>query len=292
MSSKYAEFASIASQREAFGLGSMSKSRNLYRPLQPAVTDKGDQVTYREFLPAAPLQRYIYCYWQLKTSQPLKSPFLYRVVADGCIDIAFDMSAPRESIVMGFHNTFNEFALEAEFNYVGIRFLPAMFPVAFSIDASELSNCMLPLEDVLPKSANFIRDNVSPDYTMDRVVRLFDQYFTTQWVRVRHQLDNRFFMALNYILTTQGVLSIGSDIDAGLSERQMRRLFSFYVGDSPKSFAKVVRFQNILLAKPSLQSLRQNKLFYDAGYYDQAHFIKEFRTFYGLTPSKAFGREE
>jgi hypothetical protein len=287
--SKYHNPINAHFENSTWGLG--RKSKNLYRPLQPAVTDNSKGVAYKEFFPAAQLQPYIYCYWQLKTSQPLEHSFSYRVVADGCIDIAFNMKGTQESIVMGFHNSFNEFALAAEFNYVGIRFLPAMFPVAFSIDASELSNCMHPLEDVLPKTARFIQDNIDPQYTMDQVVALFDQYFTAQLVNVGYDLDSRFFNALNHILATQGVLSIGSDIDTGLSERQMRRLFSFYVGDSPKGFAKVVRFQSILLAKPSLQSLRQNKLFFDAGYYDQAHFIKEFRTFYGVTPSKAFGRE-
>ena len=66
--------------------------------------------------------------------------------------------------------------------------------------------------------------------------------------------------------------------------------FEYYIGDTAKTFSKVVRFQHVLNAKPSSDSLRKSKLFYDAGYYDQAHFIKEFRNFYGVTPSKAFGK--
>lgn len=275
-----------ANKNNELRLGDVSK--NLFRPLQPAVTENGNHVTYQEFAPGPPLQPYIYCYWQLKTSEPLQSTFSYRVVADGCIDIAFNLNEPAESIVIGFQDTFNQFALEPEFNYIGIRFLPAMFPVAFAIDASELSNSVHTLDDVLPKIAHFIRNNVHPEYPFNQVVSLLDQYFTARLTRMNHDLDHRFFYALQHILSTQGVLSIGSDIDTGLSSRQMRRLFNFYIGDSPKSFAKVVRFQNILQAKPSLQSLRQNKLFFDAGYYDQAHFIKEFRTLYGVTPTEAF----
>lgn len=268
-------------------LNCLSENRHLFRPIQPAVTNSSELVTYRELFPAAPLQRYIYCYWQLKTSQRLQRPFSYRVVADGCVDIAFDLRKTQESIVMGFHDTFNEFDLEDEFNYVGIRFLPAMFPVAFRIDASELSNCMLPLEDILPMTARYFRDNVNPQFTTDQLAHFLDDYFIAQLEGVRRDIDNRFFNALRLIFASHGVLQIGNDIDTGLSSRQMRRLFNFYVGDSPKSFAKVVRFQNILFAKPSAQSLRQNKLFYD-GYYDQAHFIKDFRQFYGVTPAKVF----
>ena len=273
--------------RREFRLSTVSENRRLFRPIQPAVTDNNELVTYREVFPAVQLQPYIYCYWQLKTHQRLEHPFSYRVVADGCVDIAFDLNRAHESIAMGFHDTFNEFVLESEFNYVGVRFLPAMFPVAFNIDASELSNCMLPLEDILPGAARYFRDDANPQFTMNELARFLDSYFITELGDARRDIDNRFFNALRAILVSQGVLQIGSNIDTGLSSRQIRRLFNFYVGDSPKSFAKVVRFQNILFAKPSAQSLRENKLFFD-GYYDQAHFIKEFRQFYGVTPSKAF----
>lgn len=272
--------------------GYAANNTSLYRPLQPAVTENDDYVCYREFAPHPALQHYIYCYWELRTFQPLERPFSYRVVADGCIDIAFNMSCPEESIVMGFHNMFNEFPLDSQFNYVGIRFSPAMFPLVFAIDALDLSNRVHPLDDVLPRTAGFIRDHLNPAYYINRVVQVFDEYFTKYISRKNQDLDNRFFKALQHILINRGLLNIESDLDTGLSSRQMRRLFNFYIGDSPKSFARVVRFQSVLQAKPSLRSLRENKLFFDAGYYDQAHFIKEFRNFYGVTPSKAFAGYE
>jgi AraC-like DNA-binding protein len=39
---------------------------------------------------------------------------------------------------------------------------------------------------------------------------------------------------------------------------------------------------------PSKKSLKENKLYFDVGFFDQAHFIKNFKTFYGVTPSEAF----
>ena len=124
----------------------------------------------------------------------------------------------------------------------------------------------------------------------EEIGSLLDIYFS-EVVKNRHfDNDVRLYGALQLILMKQGVLDVESDLQTGISSRQLRRLFDFYIGDTPKTFSQVVRFQNILRAKPSSQSLRQNKLFFDAGYYDQAHFIKEFKNFYGVTPGKAFGR--
>ena len=119
---------------------------------------------------------------------------------------------------------------------------------------------------------------------------VLDTYFIQWMAQVRFNNDGRLYEAIALILERTGVVDIEKDLNTGISPRQLRRLFEFYIGDSAKTFSKVVRFQNILKAKPSAQSLRQNKLFFDVGYYDQAHFIKEFRNFYGVTPSKAFGR--
>ncbi len=233
-------------------------------------------MVYTEFLPHEALQPFIYCYWQLKTTQELTEEFNYRVVADGCIDIYFELGNPQENYVMGFCKKFTEFPLGNTFNYVGVRFLPTMFPQLFKINAIELSNRYEHLHSVVPQLSAFISSRFSEALQQQDIKTLLDNYFI-EWIA-------------NTILKNFGVIDIQKDLDTGISARQLRRLFEFYIGDTAKTFSKVVRFQNILRAKPSKQSLRQNKLFFDTGYYDQSHFIKEFKTFYGVTPGKAFGR--
>jgi AraC-like DNA-binding protein len=264
--------------------------RNLYTPIQPTVRQSADNVIYAEFLPDSNLQNYIYCYWQLKTVQTLSEQFNYSVVADGCIDIFFELNNPFDSYVMGFCKTFTEFPLNNAFNYIGIRFLPSMFPQLFKINAKELSNKFQCLDNVIPAASSFIENNISPDLNADEIKAIFDNYFLQLIAHTSFDNDNRFYEAVSIILKNFGVIDIEKDLNTGISQRQLRRLFEFYIGDTAKTFSKVVRFQNILKAKPSSQILRQNKLFFDVGYYDQAHFIKEFKNFYGVTPSKAFGR--
>jgi hypothetical protein len=271
-------------------LNILSNIRQLYNPIQPTVKQSAENVTYFEFLPDLKLQLYIYCYWELKTNQILTEPFNYKVVADGCIDIFFELNNPQENFVMGFCKKYTEFPLNNSFHYIGVRFLPTMFPQIFNIDASELSNRFENLQLIIPATASFIADNFQPQQTTTQIKALFDKYFLELIAKVDFNNDNRLYESINIILKNFGVLNIEKDLDTGISPRQLRRLFQFYIGDTAKTFSKVVRFQNILRAKPSTQSLRENKLFFDVGYYDQAHFIKEFKNFYGVTPSKAFDR--
>lgn len=265
--------------------------RSLYTPIQPTIRQTKDDVTYHEFLPSPTLQPFIYCYWQLKTTAVLTEPFVYRVVADGCIDIFFELDKPEESFVMGFCKQYTEFPLPSSFNYVGIRFLPTMFPQFFHVAASELSNRFENLQAVLPDTARFISAHFHPQLSPQQIAKVLDNYFLALLHTLSINVDKRLYHAIEIIFKNYGVLDVQSDLDTGISPRQLRRLFDYYIGDSAKTFSQVVRFQNILRAKPSRQSLRENKLFFDAGYYDQAHFIKEFKNFYGVTPSKAFGRE-
>ncbi|GGN05907.1 transcriptional regulator [Dyadobacter beijingensis] len=264
--------------------------RGLYLPVQPTVKQSAGRVTYQEFAPDAALQGIIYCYWQLRTTLPLDEPFIYRVVADGCIDIFFELNNPVENFVMGFCKKYTEFPLENSFNYVGVRFLPTMFPQLFKINAAELSNRFEALDAVVPETAEFIASHFEAGMPAATIKALFDDYFLRHVAGVAFDPDPRLYQALSIILRNYGVVNVEKDLDTGLSPRQLRRLFEFYIGDSAKTFSQVVRFQHILRAKPSQQSLRENKLFYDNGYYDQAHFIKEFKNLYGVTPGKAFGR--
>ena len=269
----------------------LKEIRKLYTPIQPEV--KGDQggVAYQEMWPHVSLQPYIYCYWQLKTTQNLGAPFVYRVVSDGCVDVYFDANQPKDSFVMGLYNRYTAFTLAESFNYIGIRFLPTMFSQLFKVDAATLSEGYVSLADIMPKMAHFLSIHFDPEVSPQRTKDLLDTYFLKLMESVAFDADPRLYGAIAKILNHNGVVNLTKGLDTGLSPRQLRRLFNFYIGSSAKSFCQIVRFQNILRVNPSPESLRENKLFFDVGYYDQAHFIKAFKKFYGITPNQAFGNE-
>lgn len=262
--------------------------RQHYMPIQPTIDQHGTDVVYHEFGPDIPLQHFIYCYWQLKTVRPLSEPFIYRVVADGCIDILLELDQPENSFVTGLSTSYIEFPLAPSFNYVGVRFLPAAFPQFFKIDASELTNRFETLDEIETKTPLYLRDRLSDRLNLKQIEDILNNYFLKRLAQIDFKVDARFYNALEVVLKNRGNLSVETDLDIGLSPRQLRRLFNFYVGDTSKIFSKIVRFQNVLYSKPSNQSLSKNGLFYSLGYYDQSHFIKEFKTYFGKSPGKAF----
>ncbi|WP_312698273.1 AraC family transcriptional regulator [Sphingobacterium mizutaii] len=262
--------------------------RGLFNPIQPTVKISANQVAYMEYLPDYRLQPFIYCYWQLKTCQPLAEPFTYRVVTDSCIDVIFDLNNPKENYVMGFFKKYSEFPLSTSFSYIGIRFLPTMFPQFFKVNALELSHQIEHLKSVVPQLSDFISNRFDESQSSDVIRSLLDNYLLSLYAKAQFNTDNRLYAGIEMILKNCGSVNLQKDLDTGISPRQLRRLFEFYIGDTAKTFSKVVRFQKFLNTNPSKQNLRKNKLFFDAGYYDQSHFIKEFKDFYGITPVKAF----
>ena len=261
--------------------------RHYYRPIQPTVGLKNGTVSYQEFAPADPLKNLIYCYWQLRSSQTLNTPFTYQVVADGCIDVFFDLDNPADSQVMGFCKRFTAFPLSGDFNYLGIRFFPSVFTQLYQVKAAELCNRTESLQTIVPALANYIADINPVDSNVRKIIGHLDHYFLQQLTRCTFDWDWRFYGALKFIFSRRGVLHLENEIDTGLSSRQLRRLFQYYVGESGKAFSKVVQFQNVLASGNSTADILKNRTYFDLGYYDQAHFSKDFKRLYGTTPKKA-----
>lgn len=82
-------------------------------------------------------------------------------------------------------------------------------------------------------------------------------------------------------LTQARVSDVAGEL--GVSERHLRRLFRDRIGMSPKAFARLARFHRALRAARGADNWAA--IAAEAGYYDQAHLIAEFRAIAGVTPS-------
>jgi len=262
--------------------------KEYYKPIQPTVKSDNGEIIYQEISPDKEIENFVYCFWQLKTQKPLNHPFIYRVVSDGCIDIFLDHNQPNLNFVMGFCRKYTEFSIGNTFDYIGIRFLPCAFPILFGVNAKTLSNQSQELKHISIGLSKWISSEIKPLISFENIIKHLNKKLIEIAEKRSFQFDQRFFNSLNLIFQNNGFLDTQKDLNTGLSPRQLRRIFNFHIGTTAKTFSNVVRFQYILNAKPSKQSLKENKLYFDVGFFDQAHFIKNFKTFYGVTPSVAF----
>ncbi|MCB0585309.1 MAG: AraC family transcriptional regulator [Phaeodactylibacter sp.] len=77
----------------------------------------------------------------------------------------------------------------------------------------------------------------------------------------------------------------------GYSQKHLIQLFKEHVGLPPKAFLRIIRFQNAIAEIEQRGSIEWSHLALDCGYYDQAHFIRDFKRFSGFTPEEYLKRK-
>jgi AraC-like DNA-binding protein len=78
---------------------------------------------------------------------------------------------------------------------------------------------------------------------------------------------------------------------SGYSQKHLIHLFKHHVGLTPKTYLKIERFQHTIAMLEHTTSPDWAALALEAGFYDQAHFIHDFKQFSGLTPTEYFDRK-
>lgn len=116
--------------------------------------------------------------------------------------------------------------------------------------------------------------------------------FLLRQLSIHHKHDQKTDEAISLIRQTKGTLSI-EEICAQmeLSTKQLERKFLATVGVTPKVFSRITRFLNVCHHIDEFKDKNLTELAYDCGFYDQAHFIKEFRRFSGYPPGAFFEKE-
>ncbi|HET6821910.1 MAG TPA: AraC family transcriptional regulator, partial [Anaerolineales bacterium] len=68
-------------------------------------------------------------------------------------------------------------------------------------------------------------------------------------------------------------------------------LFRQQVGVTPKQYLKIMRFQKAICTIECSHPIRWSEIALQSGYYDQAHFTHDFKSFSGFTPGEYLNRK-
>lgn len=257
--------------------------------------------------PSAPIDKYIECFIYFKGYNPQHS--IERVVPDGSIYLIFELDdLPRctydnETLEPNMH--FTKCWLSGfQKNYISISALPnsEMFVIKFKPGGAipylhraidEVSNSVVPAEDIFGNSIFNLRDQLILAKTSGEKYLAAEQFLSDKFdsdyvsdasvyeVISSIQCDPE-FMETNMMRLIEA---------SGFSKKHFIDLFRKTVGVTPKYFQRILRFNCILPKVQKQEVISWPQISADCGFYDQAHFIKEFKAFSGYNP-KTFLTEQ
>lgn len=237
---------------------------------------------YAGFRPAPCLQAHICCYWAV--SRP--SSAVEAVVPDGCIDLVLSLDRAGGRLRMVLVGPMESPELvnmeHAQWDSFGIRFYPGGLH-AFLREPAHLFTGRMERLDAVSRSLEMQLEPLMwmGSRAADRVP-LADTLFAsllanpTPW-------DDTLRNAVYRLAMGAPVQTVAAA--EAVSERQLQRLFLERVGLRPKQFSRILRFQLALGRMHTGAPLGAAALAQECGYYDQAHFTREFAALSGVTPA-------
>lgn len=267
-------------------------------------------------VPPPPLDRFVELVTYYAGYEPEHSKEC--LLPDGAVEIIIDLTdspkrlydrtdhrhskAFRNAWISGMRSQWIVIEAAPQSSMVVIRFRPggAFRILGFSVNA--ITDTVDELDAVLGRMTAGLRDRILEAPTVAGKMAAIDDWLTE---RARGDYDTH--PVVDYVtqrLFAPAGIQVQQVVDEiGYTQRYLLKLFQRWVGMSPKSYARIRRFQQVLTmvsspdgAPDPLKAARfeltaplepdWTRVALDCGYYDQSHLIHEFRELSGMTPGR------
>jgi len=253
---------------------------------------------YRTFIPREPLARFVDVLWFFSGTNPAGAK--ERNLPEGAVNLAVNLRDDRfrmwdrnrrasrfgHAVVIGPRT--DDFVMEnaGERTMIGAQFKPGAAAAFLGVPAYEAAGLILDLADLHGAGAADLRDELL--YAPMLAERF---HILEAWLLGRIHGGLAPNAAVAYALAefrqAPGSLTIGETIERlNASPKRFIEQFKREVGMTPKRFCRLMRFQKALHLIRQRESIHWADIACACGYYDQAHFVKEFHAFSGLTPTE------
>lgn len=251
---------------------------------------------FARFAPPRVLAPYVQCYWVIRRRVTALPPLTEKLYPDGGTGLIFNFGSPytidraplgSRLMYQGAGDRVEGIGLGGSIDAIGVRFRPAgAYPVLGGIPARELQKSWLPLDQLLPGTAERLFAQLAETPALaQRLQRI------SQWLIRRLNLFERqqasVLPLIDSINTAYPPLPVGGMAQlSGVSRRKLERLFSLQTGFAP------ARLSLLLKVSRARESLKKDFLTpltdvgQACGFYDQPHFIRHFKTIMQVTPGQ------
>jgi AraC-like DNA-binding protein len=244
---------------------------------------------YAEHEPPADLAPYVLCIWTGRRPPNAVERPEQRVLPDGCVDIIVSFGSSASAVLVGPMSRPLTVAGAGPELYVGARFRPGRALSALRMPAAELLDETIHLENANYRTLYGAIDDVLND--AEESTRRFAAAvaFVRERICGAQSPPPSVRAAVRSILVAQGNLRVASlAAEIGITRQQLARQFATHVGLSPKLFARVMRAQAVIARMGAAEVERGgwSEVALELGYYDQPHFIDDFKALTGTTPAE------
>lgn len=178
--------------------------------------------------------------------------------------------------------------VSGELHVFNILLQPAALNRLIGIDMSALVNEGIEARDVLGQHASQLSDAVRSAQSFQSRIAAAERWFAAMLENGTRQ--DEIDVASRMMLATGGRARIDALVErSGLSARHFQRRFTAQVGLAPKLYARTVRFDAALAAHRKDPARPWTAIVHDAGYFDQAHFVRECHALVGAAPREFIG---
>lgn len=256
---------------------------------------------YQTYSPCENLSLFVKCYWTLEESQQ-ENAEKQTIVPDGCMEMIFhygdlykqylgneiSIVQPR-CFVIGQLTQPLEVEPTGKTGIFSVRFHPEGFLPLATIPIKEMENKAVSLESLFDHDGLDIEVKILDAKSTQERIEYIEDFLSNHLFSIE-TIDQVVKSTVEMILTVNGQIPINKLSDQiNSNRRQLERKFSSAIGLSPKQLSKTIRLQSALKKLLNEEYKSLTELAHEGEYYDQAHFIKDFKELTGYTPKEFYG---
>jgi AraC-like DNA-binding protein len=252
---------------------------------------------YRQFLPSDVLRPYVRCFYMFESDSDKE--FDDTVFPSGAMEIVFNLgegiweSSAKDKflktpLIELWGQITKPLSIRSKGKHVmlGIKFFTHSAAYFFKDEMGVFNDCVYDLCDVIDSPVKMLHTQLLEERETTKRINLIEHFLLKRLAGIKKKSGiNKVVHILTGIQKNPTEYNVSNIAFAhGITPRYLHKLMYQHTGLSPKSFNKINRFQH------SLDLLaRKEKSFtsiaYDCGYFDQSHFIRDFKSFTKMTPS-------
>lgn len=257
---------------------------------------------YIEYKPIDTISDYIQLIWVAESESQVDIYPREKILPDGIVEIIFHFGEPfvtynsngekikqPNAFAVSQMRKFIEIESEGEFGFVSIRFYPWGAHHFFDEPIKNFIDNTIDLKHLWSTNVLKILEKIKNVENTEKVKII--QQFLSECLHKYKKSTNYIDEVIKKIRETKAQDSVGLICQkTNLNYKQLERKFIATIGTTPKVFTRTTRFLHLCHHLNEYKNKPMAQLTYELGYFDQAHFIKDFKAFSGLTPKEYYSQ--